>query len=193
MYTLETERFILRPFCLDDVAFLDYLHSDIDVMQYTLGRTRNHEENINYAKTMIDLHDQKLGHLVVIRKSDNQPIGRCGFSNFYGVEIDGMNWFYWGSPEAVTKKGDIFKRLELGYTFAKDYWRMGYASEAAIACKNHGFIVEHYGRFSSLIIKENIGSIGVAKKMGAKFASECRTHDRVAVDYVSINEMINNG
>ena len=182
MYSIETDRLIMRPFTREDVNFLDYLHSDLDVMRFTLGRTRSHNENIAYVKTMMDLHEQKLGHLVVVRKSDDTPIGRCGFSYFYGVNDGTMDWLYWGSPDKVTKEGDVFKLLELGYTFAKPAWGMGYATEAANAFKEHGYNQLGYDGFSSLVIKENTPSVNVAKKLGAGDIVDCMMHDTPTFD-----------
>lgn len=182
MYQLETDRLIMRPFVTEDVNFLDYLHSDLDVLRFTLGRTRSHNENIAYARVMMALHEQNLGHLVVVRKSDNTPIGRCGFSHFYGVNDGHMDWFYWGSPNKVTRDGEIFKLLELGYTFAKPAWGKGYATEAAQAFKEYGFNELGYDRFSSLVIKENTPSVNVAKKLGALEVVECMMHDAPTYD-----------
>ncbi len=172
----------MRPFEEGDVVFLDYLHSDLEVMRYTLGRTRSHNENIAYVKTMLELHEQNLGHLVVVRKSDMAPVGRCGFSHFYGVNDGEMDWFYWGAPDAVTRDGEIFKLNELGYTYARRYWGQGYATEAALALKEYAYGELGYDGFSSLVIKENTGSIGVAKKMGATEIVECMTHDTPSYD-----------
>ena len=182
MYTLETDRLVMRPFCDSDVDFLNYLHSDLDVTRYTLGRTRSHNENIDYVKTMLTLHDQGIGHLVVIRKSDSSPIGRCGYSYFYGVNDGEMDWFYWGDPKKVTRDGKIFKLLELGYTYAKPAWGHGFATEAALAFQEFGYTQLGYDGFSSLVIKENIGSINVARKMGAYKVVECMTHDTPSFD-----------
>lgn len=172
----------MRPFTMDDVPFLDYLHSDLEVLKYTLGRTRSHNENIAYCKTMMDLHEQRLGHLMIIRKSDNTPIGRCGFSYFYGVNDGNMDWFYWGSPEKVTREGEIFKLLELGYTYARSAWGLGYATEAALAFKEFGYDTLGYNGFSSLVIKENTPSINVAKKLGATQTVDCMMHDTPSYD-----------
>lgn len=177
MYSLETERLILRPFIKEDVTFLNYLHSDLDVMRYTLGRTRSELENIAYVKVMMDLHEQMLGHLVVIRKEDMTAIGRSGFSYFYGIHDNGMDWFYWGSQDKVTREGDIFKLLELGYTYAKPFWGQGYATEAAVALKEYGYKFLGYTDFSSLVIKENTPSVAVARKMGAANMVDCMMHD----------------
>ncbi|MCP5382845.1 MAG: GNAT family N-acetyltransferase [Kordiimonadaceae bacterium] len=173
MYILETERLIIRPFNSDDVAFLDYLHSDADVTRYIGGRTRSHDENVAFINTMQDLYTRNIGQLLVVRKSDNIPVGRTGFSCFYGVNDGDISWYYWGSPEKVKKDGDIFELAELGYSFAKAYWGKGYATEAAMAIKNQVYDKLGYQEFCSLIIKENIASINVAKKLGAREITPC--------------------
>jgi len=185
MYELETERLFIRPFKASDVVFLNFLHSDLNVMRYTHGRTRSYNENVEYIKTMQDLHEQNIGHLVVVRKEDMMPIGRCGYSYFYGVHVGGVDHFYWGSPEKVTREGDIFKLLELGYTYAKSSWGKGYATEAALAFRDFGFNTLGYNKLSSLVIKENIASVAVAKKMGAKKIIECMVHDTPSFNLIN--------
>ena len=91
MYSIVTDRLILRPFIAGDVHFLDYLHSDMDVERYTRGHTRSHNKNISYIYKMLELYGRNLGHLMFIRKSDNQPIGRCGYSFIYGVNDGEIN------------------------------------------------------------------------------------------------------
>jgi len=182
MYSVETDRLILRPLIADDVHFLNYLHSDLDVVRYTSGHTRSYNENIEYIRKMLELYSQNLGHLLILRKSDNKPIGRCGFSYFYGINDGDLNWFYWGSPEAVKKEGDIFQYLELGYTIAKPFWGNGYASEAAIAMMNYGYNRLNYDGFSSLVNVKNTASINVAMKMGTLSPIHCMLNDEPGYD-----------
>lgn len=187
MYSLETERLILRPLVDSDVSFLDYLHSDLDVMRYTIGRTRSHAENIAYIRLMRDLYLRNIGHLLVIRKEDSTPIGRCGLFTFYGVNDGKMDWFYIGTPEAVKKEGDIFELIELGYSFAKPFWGKGYATEAAIAFKNYAFDTLAYEKLSSLVIKENEASIKVAQKLGASELIDCMLEDKPSIELRNVN------
>ena len=131
---------------------------------------------------MMDLHEQGLGHLVVQRKSDMEPVGRCGFSYFYGVNDGEMDWLYWGSPDKVNREGEIFKLMELGYTYARAFWGQGYATEAALAFRDYGYQTLGYDGFSSLVIKENTPSVNVAKKLGAKEVVDCMMHDTPTFD-----------
>jgi len=186
MYILETVRLLLRPFEADDVDFLDTLHSDMDVMRYTIGRRRSHEENIAYIKTMQENYQHRRGHMLVIRKSDNAPIGRCGFIDFLCVNDGEMNWFYFGPPEIVTKEGKIFKHLELGYSFAKEYWGKGFATEAALAQMEFGYNELGLDGFSSLVVKKNTASIGVAEKLGPSEIRDCMIFDVPSYDFRNV-------
>jgi RimJ/RimL family protein N-acetyltransferase len=182
MYSIVTDRLILRPFIAGDVHFLDYLHSDMDVVRYTRGHTRSHNKNIGYIYKMLELYCRNLGHLMIIRKSDNQPIGSCGYSFIYGVNDGEINWFYWGDPLNVKKEGDIFEYLELGYSIAQPFWRNGYASEADIAMMNYGYDDLKYDGFSSLVNLKNKASINVAMKMGTLSPVHFMLHDEPGYD-----------
>ena len=184
MYSIETERLILRPFNKDDVAFLDYLHSDAEVTRYTSGRTRSHAENVAYIINLFELYTRDIGHLLVLRKSGNEPVGRCGLYTFYGVNDGEKDWYYFPNPENVRKEGEIFELIELGYSFARDNWGKGYATEAATAVRDYAFSHLEYERLSSLVIKENIGSIRVAEKMGANQSVACMVDERPAVNLI---------
>jgi len=185
MTTVETARFILRPFAAQDIDFLEELHSDPLVMRYILGRTRSHEENIAYLNRLIEWQaDHGIGQRLVIRKEDNQPVGRCGMSFFYGAQVDGI-LSYQLSPEAFDGNGEITRVIELGYSFLRSEWGKGYASEAASAMRKHGLEVQKFPELHSVIIKENKGSVAVAEKIGAKCLTECLCLGSPAWDYLS--------
>lgn len=185
MYTLETQRLVLRPFENDDVAFLDYMHSDLDVVRYTSGFTRSHAQNVSYIDFMLRLYEQNLGHMLVVRKSDNTPIGRCGFSYFSRVNDGKMDWFYWEGLVKITKDGTKSQFLELGYSFAKNYWGQGYATEAAFAAAEFGIHQLGMEATHSLVDKRNIGSIKVAERIGAREVVDCMVHDHPAVRLIN--------
>ncbi|MDF2506020.1 GNAT family N-acetyltransferase [Clostridium sp.] len=56
--------------------------------------------------------------------------------------------------------------LEVGYLFQKAFWHKGYASEAAIACKEYAFEVVNADEVFSIIRDTNIASQNVAKRNG---------------------------
>lgn len=58
------------------------------------------------------------------------------------------------------------QRMEVSYSILPEFWRQGYAFEAANACKNHAFEQNWSDNLVSVIEPENIGSEKVAIKNG---------------------------
>jgi RimJ/RimL family protein N-acetyltransferase len=58
--------------------------------------------------------------------------------------------------------------VEIGYLLRSDRWHFGYATEAAIACRDYGFETLGRKRLISLIRPENLPSIRVAQRVGMK-------------------------
>lgn len=185
MTIVETDRFILRPFEEKDIDFLDNLHSDELVMRYILGRVRSHDENIIYLKKLIAAQeDHGIGQRIVIAKQDNQPVGRCGLSFFYGSPQNGMTAYY-VDPKAAPEGQETTRVIELGYTFLQQSWGKGYATEAAAAMRDYGLKVQKLPEIHSIIAKANGGSVAVAEKIGAICLAECLCLGIPGWDYIS--------
>ncbi|NRA13496.1 MAG: GNAT family N-acetyltransferase [Crocinitomicaceae bacterium] len=60
------------------------------------------------------------------------------------------------------------RRLEVSYSILPEFWRQGFAYEAARACKNHAFEKEWSENLVSVIEPANIGSDLVAVKNGMR-------------------------
>jgi RimJ/RimL family protein N-acetyltransferase len=54
---------------------------------------------------------------------------------------------------------------ELGYHLWPDYWGKGYATEAALACRDHAFSVMGLSRLVSIVSLENLPSQKVAGRV----------------------------
>jgi RimJ/RimL family protein N-acetyltransferase len=65
---------------------------------------------------------------------------------------------------------------EVGWTISPNHLRKGYASEAARAAVNYAFTTLGWSAVSHVILDGNVGSIGVAEKIGSKFI---RTQDGI--------------
>ena len=58
------------------------------------------------------------------------------------------------------------EELEIGYLLKKKYWHRGYATEAAIACRDYAFNYLDRDRVISIIRDNNYSSQQVAKRVG---------------------------
>lgn len=99
--------------------------------------------------------DDGFGVLSVILKENGELIGQCGLS-----------MQPCGEREVP----------EIGYIFQKAYWHKGYATEAAIACKEHAFNELGIDEVYSLIRDTNIASQNVAKRNGMSVVGAYTKH-----------------
>ncbi len=171
---IESERLYIRPANDGDHAFLYHMHSDPVVMRFILGRTRTEAESRDYLAELMRLYEtHKMGQFIVFEKKTRQPLGRCGYSFFMGQEEDGLTSFYWG-PDALSDNPDREVVVELGYTFARESWGKGYASEAAKAMFPYGRDVLKKPTITSLINQNNAASLKVAERNGLTRGKACR-------------------
>jgi ribosomal-protein-alanine N-acetyltransferase len=151
---IETKRLHLREFSLNDAKDLFLLNSDPDVIKYTGD---NHFKNLEEAQQLIINYDQyekyKMGRLTVLLKETNEYLGWCGLK--YHNESD---------------------EVDIGFRFFKKEWGKGYATEAAVACLKYGFETLKLKRIIGRVLKDNIASINVMKKIGMHFEREELLH-----------------
>jgi ribosomal-protein-alanine N-acetyltransferase len=147
MHSLQTQRLILRPFEETDLDDLWALYSDPEVVRYLSSGLLGREETAVRLRRMMD-HWQAHGYGIwaVIRKEDRRFIGRCGIANVHDDE-----------------------EHELVYTFARASWGQGYATEAARAAVEYGFMQLKFPRVIALAVAENLASRNVMRKLGMTF------------------------
>lgn len=142
---LETERLYLRELCQNDFAALCAILQDSAVMYAYEHAFSDQEVQIWLDRQRRRYRDDGFGLWAAVLKKTGDMIGQCGITL---QEWDGR------------------QVPEIGYLFAKAYWRKGYAVEAAEACKNYAFDTLGYDRVYSIIRENNIASRKVAEKNG---------------------------
>ncbi len=148
---IETNRLFLREHSAEDLYPLHAILSDPVTMgfwpaPFTLEQTEGWIQRSmdSYAKN-------GFGRWAVILKENGKLIGDVGI---VPAEIDGKN------------------EHDLGYIVYKDFWRKGYASEAARGCVEFGFNSLEIKRLVAIMSHDNIASSGVAEKIGMKREKE---------------------
>jgi len=173
MFKLETKRLLLRPFTWDDFPFLNALHADPDVARYIgYGKPRTEVENRRLLENTFKAYAQDgLGHLAACLKGSGELVGRCGLSlleieaNPIGNQAPRWFWTRDSAPEDM----EIVRRIEVGYTFARQHWGRGYATESAAVMRDYAFQNRQEEQLVAAIFPANTGSINVASKIGMSF------------------------
>ena len=145
-FNQESERLIYRKLTENDIESWTEFFVNNDRLNF-LGidekRSRNSLAS-EWIHRQLERYDQDgFGHLALIKKISGEFIGLAGILS---REIGGNH------------------ELEIGYSLKPTFWKKGYGSEAAIQIKKFGIENNISNRFISIIHKENIDSINVAKK-----------------------------
>jgi len=99
-----------------------------------------------WFKRIEDRYKNDLGGVdVLINKNTNDFIGQCGLLI---QEVDGS------------------EELEIGYSIIPRFWNKGYATEAAIKCRNYAFENNYSETLISIVHVNNVRSERVALKIG---------------------------
>ncbi len=142
---LETKRLYLRELKQSDFLSLCKILQDQDVM-YAYEHAFDDIETQEWLDRQITRYnDYGFGLWAVILKETNEMIGQCGLTmqEFNNRQV-----------------------IEVGYLFQKAFWHNGYASEAAIACKEYAFKMLNADEVFSIIRDNNNASQNVAKRNG---------------------------
>lgn len=154
----ETERLIIREMMQSDLEALCKILCDEEVMRAAYESAFSVEE----AQSWMNRHFQRyakygFGLWAVVLKETNEMIGQCGLT----IQS-------WREKEV----------LEIGYLFQKAYWHKGYATEAAIACKEYAFSVLNADSVYSMIRDTHLASQKVAVRNGMKVVDKCTKNFR---------------
>lgn len=154
---LETERLILREMATSDFPLLCKHLQDAQVM-YAWEHAYSDAEVWEGIEMQFQRYQQYgFGVWAAILKENGELIGQCGLS---------------------MQPCEDRELLEIGYIFQKKYWHQGYATEAAIACREYAFDKLDADEVFSLIRDTNIASQNVAIRNGMTIKSEFVKHYR---------------
>lgn len=148
MIMIETERLFLRELHIDDKRDLMRVLSNPESMEF-YPHPFSEEEVEKWIQWNIENYKEyKHGLWAVIIKDGALFIGDCG------ITMQNI------SDETVP---------EIGFHIIKDYCNKGYATEAALACKEYAFEVLHYPEIFSYTTVRNTASQKIAEKLGMQF------------------------
>ena len=144
---LESERLLFREITDEDHAGLYELYLNPRVNRFVGGPPLPFEEYLAASRARWNRHydEYGFGMWAVLRKEDGRLLGRCGL---------------------VVQEVDGAREVEVGYVFGEEFWRRGYATEAARACRDRAFETLVVPRVISLINAANEPSIRVAERNG---------------------------
>lgn len=154
---LETERLLLRPMWQSDYGSLCKILQDDEVMYAYEGAFTDAEVQEWLDNQLKRFESGGLGLHAVILKQSGEMIGQCGLTM--------QPW----------KQSTV---LEIGYLFQKAYWHNGYATEAAVACKDYAFNTLGALEVCSIIRDTNTASQNVALRNGMKAIDTWTKHYR---------------
>jgi len=154
--TIQTNRLLLRPFSLDDAPVVQKLAGERDIASTTLNIPHPYEDGM--AEEWISTHQARYvkGASVVfaiVLRADESLIGAMGLE--------------------ISKDND---RAELGYWIGKQYWNLGYCTEAAHAVIHYGFERLELARIHASHLKRNPASGRVLQKAGMSLEGRLRGH-----------------
>lgn len=139
-----TDRLCFREYTADDLNFVAELFGDDQARQFypKMDREKGHRSWVEW--NMANYSDHGFGLWVIERIEDGSPLGDCGltFQDVAGNEM-----------------------LEIGYHLIKEHRGRGYATEAAVACRDYAFDVVDAETVCSIVDRRNEASVSVASRV----------------------------
>jgi RimJ/RimL family protein N-acetyltransferase len=170
---LETARLVLRKPEPGDLDGYAELWGDPEIVRYLSGTTLPRDEVPEAIERMLGHWERHgLGLFSVLSKEDGQLVGRVGY-----LLWDPERWV-----NGIWERLDGDLELEVGWTIARRLWGKGYATEAALVCRDHAFAELGRDHVISLIAPENVASVRVAEKIGETYERDVELpHMRVGL------------
>ena len=145
----ESERLLFRPILETDFeAWLPFFKSTIAMQHWSMGNLTIEEYAHQWYEKQWHRYKNNWGGMnALLLKGTTTLIGHAGL---------------------LTQKIDNKIELEVAYSLLPNYWKKGYATEAALKCKNFAFEQGYCQKLVAIIAPNNTPSIAVAKRIGMK-------------------------
>ena len=135
--------------------------SDVDALHDVLGDSETmrfyphpftREETAAWIERNVDRYARfGFGLWAVVLAESGELVGDCGLTP---QRVDGVD------------------EVEIGWHLNRRHWHRGYATEAAVACRDHAFGPLGLDRIISIILPENTPSQAVARRIGMEVEKE---------------------
>jgi RimJ/RimL family protein N-acetyltransferase len=160
---LETKRLLLRlPEARDADGYLAVFRDPQVVRSLGIGLATPEDAAAGVERMRRHWERHGTGLFSVVRKEDERLLGRVGF-----LLWDPTRWV-----SAMREELDGELETEIGWTLGSEHWGKGYATEAAIACRDWALGELGLTRLVSVIAPGNAASIRVAEKIGETLERE---------------------
>jgi [ribosomal protein S5]-alanine N-acetyltransferase len=142
-----TKRLTLRPFQYKDIQDVHQYASDPDITKYMLFGPNTIEDTENFVNLIIDTwyHEFPIRHYEMIIEKDSHVLGAV----------------------SIHLSDDLLEG-ELGWILKKEFWNLGFITEAAQALKEFAIMELKIKKLIAHCDSRNIGSIRVMEKIGLK-------------------------
>ena len=142
---LETARLTLRELLPTDLDFMAEMLEDAEVMRYYPKRLTRDLSSDWIERQIARYMNDGYGLWLAEERNTGKPIGQVGLVR---QQVNGAD------------------ETEVGYMIHKPYWRHGFATEGALACRDYAFNTLNKPRVISLVREDNVASRGVAENLG---------------------------
>lgn len=144
---LHTDRLTLRLWETKDLLDCIEMNMDTEVMKYFPAILTKEQTIAFYDRVQKHFLEHGFGLYVVENTNTKEFLGYTGFmiANF---------------------DASFTPCVEIGWRFKKQFWGMGYATEAAKACLNYGFDTLGFDKIYSFTATPNLKSENVMKRIG---------------------------
>ena len=149
MFSIQTNRLIIRDWQIDDVSDANEYASDPDVCKFMDWGPNSKRETENFIDVAhkSSLEMPRRGFELAIQYKDNEKV------------IGGVG---------LAVKDQIFATAMLGYALNREYWGRGIASEASLAMLKFGFLELELHRIFATCDTRNTASEKVLQKCGMR-------------------------